>query len=99
MQMISGEPGDAVVNLHNNYKIYQRTNELAKTERAPYGDSGLIGVSPFVGKIKDLKLPTSNSDFTNDEAYLFDSWLNWLDEKRNEGWIIAGTDSRDISGI
>lgn len=99
LQMMTGEPGDVVVNLHNNYKIYLRTNELAKTERAPYGDSGVIGVSPFARKIKNLKLPSLNGDFTNDEAYLFDNWLDWLNEKRNEGWIIAGTDSRNISGV
>lgn len=97
LQMIEGEPSDVVVNIHNNYKIYLRTNQLAGTDRAPYGDSGVIGVSPFKGM--SLQLPVDSQNYTNESAYMFDNWLSWLDEKRENGWIIAGTDSRNISGV
>jgi hypothetical protein len=97
LQMLEGKLSDVLTNIHKNYNIYRNINELANTSRATYGNSGIIGVSPFNNT--SLDLPKSGQQYTNETAYLFDRWLSWLDEKRNDGWIIAGIDNKDIPGI
>lgn len=32
------------------------------------------------------------SNLYSEANFLFDHWLSWLHDKREEGWIIAGTD-------
>lgn len=42
-------------------------------------------------EVKNLSLP-GESGTTAEANFLFDCWLSWLHDKREEGWIIAGTD-------
>lgn len=76
--------------IHDNYKFYSKLGSLAGMDRTPYGPNGVIGLTPFT-KVKNLSLP-SESGTTTEANYLFDNWLSWLHDKREEGWIIAGTD-------
>lgn len=76
--------------IHDNYKFYSKLGSLAGMDRASYGPNGVIGLTPFT-EVKNLSLP-SESGNTTEANYLFDNWLSWLHDKREEGWIIAGTD-------